>query len=83
MSRCPVQNFASTLTIGQLLGEFFLFFGREYQPEHHTVSIRCGKLLNKKDVYPKSREESMSIEDPFELTHDLGTAVLLLLMAVL
>lgn len=42
------------------------------QVELDCVSVRTGQLLPKYDVYKDWKQWRLCIEDPFEVTHDLG-----------
>lgn len=68
-------------TLAELLLEFFYLYAEEFDYEHMVVSVRRGTMLTKKekrwDKLPKTVKENhwFSIEDPFDLTHDLGRVV--------
>lgn len=65
-------------SLGSLLYHFFRFFARDFNYKDHVISIRLGAVLTKekKDWTPRrnSRHDRYwwCIEDPFELTHNLG-----------
>jgi DNA polymerase sigma len=65
---------------GKLLVEFFRFYGLEFDYVNCVVSVRTGGFFTKeaKDwKKPKHVREScfLGLEDPFEVTHNLGRVV--------
>ena len=53
----------------------FLFFSRVFSTRKSCASVRLAKSVAKGNVYPNARRWRISIEDPFELDHDLGSPV--------
>ena len=53
---------------------FFFFFSRVFSTRKSCASVRLAKSVAKGNVYPNARRWRISIEDPFELDHDLGLA---------
>ncbi|KAL6060945.1 RNA uridylyltransferase [Balamuthia mandrillaris] len=68
-------------SLGSLLAAFFCFYAHEFEYRHKVVSVRTGGCLTKEEKdwerIPTDIRENhwFSIEDPFELTHDLGRVV--------
>jgi DNA polymerase sigma len=58
-----------------LLG-FFRLYGHEFDFRNTVVSVRTGQYLNKKEKTWKASAKKdrhwLSVEDPFEVSHDLG-----------
>lgn len=71
----------NTETVGQLLIGFYKYYACEFDWDNSVVSIRVGRHLtkvekqwNEKD--PENRDNFLiAIEDPFELSHNLGRLV--------
>jgi len=70
------QNMQS---VGELLCNFFHRYAREFDWRKAVVSVRSGVYLTKQEKRWTTKEKGFrgdrhlfSIEDPFELTHDLG-----------
>jgi hypothetical protein len=63
--------------VGTLLVEFFVFYASKFNIMSDVVTIRLGRLGVSKHTVWKDRNVAMvanrlSIEDPFNLHHDLG-----------
>ena len=54
---------------------YIYFFSNIFNPRHSCASIRLGQTVEKGDVYPNGKRWRICIEDPFDLSHDLGTPV--------
>jgi len=72
----PVNND----TVGELLSGFFRRYTREFDFVKGVASVRTGSFLTKKDKNWTTKEAGVRghlfcIEDPFELTHDLGRVI--------
>jgi len=67
---------ANKLSLAQLLHGFFRLYAKEFDYRQHVISVRTGMYLDKvakKWNDSKGRDRHwVSIEDPFEVTHDLG-----------
>ncbi len=71
---------ANQETLGELLAAFFRFYCCEFEWEHQVVSVRTASLLSKAEKQwntPSVRRDHyyFAIEDPFEVTHNLGRLV--------
>eukprot|EP00163_Fabomonas_tropica_P013972 TRINITY_DN255_c1_g1_i1.p2 TRINITY_DN255_c1_g1~~TRINITY_DN255_c1_g1_i1.p2 ORF type:complete len:355 (-),score=64.14 TRINITY_DN255_c1_g1_i1:234-1298(-) len=70
---------ANKETVGELLCSFLGFFAHEFDRDHAVASIREGRLLRKDEVGWNTTEERnrhlFCIQDPFDLSHDLGRVV--------
>ncbi|CAI5723991.1 unnamed protein product [Hyaloperonospora brassicae] len=62
-------------SVGALLAGFFDFYAHRFNFEHDVVSIRTGSALSKTTKWSHPVSWRMSIEDPFELAHDVGRVV--------
>ena len=62
-------------TLGALVYGFFYFFSRVFSTRRSCASVRLAKSIAKGEIYPNARRWRISIEDPFELDHDLGSPV--------
>jgi len=69
-------------SLGQLLFSFFAFYALEYDWENSVVSVRTGKFLRKEECLWNKKIDFVTmdrflfaIEDPFEVTHNLGRLV--------
>ena len=62
-------------TVSELIYGFFYFFSNIFNTRHSCASIRLGQTVEKGDVYPNGKRWRICIEDPFDLSHDLGTPV--------
>ncbi|CAK9009597.1 Terminal uridylyltransferase 7 (TUTase 7) (Zinc finger CCHC domain-containing protein 6) [Durusdinium trenchii] len=63
--------------VGQLLADFFLFYGFQFDIRRTVVSVRLGKPAQRRDLenaYTQC-DWRLAIEDPFELSHDLGSKI--------
>lgn len=74
-------NSTNQETLSGLLLDFFYLYAEEFDYEQQVVCVRRGGLITKKekrwDKLPKTVKENhwFSIEDPFDLSHDLGRVV--------
>ncbi|ETL95836.1 hypothetical protein L917_06385 [Phytophthora nicotianae] len=77
----PTMDLPSTFgtsemnSVGALLAGFFDFYARRFNMEDEVVSIRMGRALSKTTKWSHPVSWRLSIEDPFELAHDLGRVV--------
>lgn len=62
-------------SVGALLIGFFRFYAAEFNYEHDVVSVRGGYALTKAAKWNRPTMWRLSIEDPFELTHDVARVV--------
>jgi len=69
----------NTASVGELLVGFFHRYQRDFDWPKGVVSVRTGLYLNKQEKKWTTKEKGFrgdrhlfSIEDPFEITHDLG-----------
>lgn len=62
-------------TIGASLAGFFQFYASEFDLEDKVVSIRTGFPQSKATKWSHSVPWRLSIEDPFELNHDVGRVI--------
>ena len=69
----------NTESVGQLLCGFFRRYAREFDYMKGVASVRTGTFLTKREKIWMTKEQGFKgdrhlfcIEDPFELTHDLG-----------
>jgi DNA polymerase sigma len=71
-------NYGQTnqLSLSELLAGFFKFYAHEHDFQNDIISIRIGGIIKRKDkVWTESGKKDfhlLSVEDPFEITHDLG-----------
>eukprot|EP01026_Neomeris_dumetosa_P044521 TRINITY_DN3756_c0_g1_i2.p1 TRINITY_DN3756_c0_g1~~TRINITY_DN3756_c0_g1_i2.p1 ORF type:complete len:383 (-),score=19.70 TRINITY_DN3756_c0_g1_i2:247-1329(-) len=69
---------SEVIGIGQLALGFFKFYDRflRRKSQDFVISVRLGRLLpqNQKQ-WPEGGRHLFSIEDPFEVDHDLGTVI--------
>eukprot|EP00897_Mesotaenium_endlicherianum_P002966 jgi/Mesen1/2698/ME000167S01843 len=76
-----LQEFGArnTETVGELLGAFFEYWAFRHDYNRAVISVRLGAYLSKdqKDWTRRVGNERhlICIEDPFEITHDLGRVV--------
>lgn len=71
---------ANTETLGELLVSFFEQYAQRFDYPSSVVSVRVGGCLTKAEKNwerPRNLRDNhwFSIEDPFEITHDLGRVV--------
>lgn len=62
-------------TLGELLFEFFKFFAHEFDYDNMVLSVRLGKLINKKDKTEKEWQHlnnHICVEEPFNKVRNLG-----------
>uniref|UniRef100_A0A0C9RX88 RNA uridylyltransferase n=1 Tax=Wollemia nobilis TaxID=56998 RepID=A0A0C9RX88_9CONI len=66
-------------TLGQLLSAFFDYWAFRHDYANSVISVRTGGLLSKNEKYWTRRigkeRHLICIEDPFEVSHDLGRVV--------
>ncbi|EEY69397.1 Poly(A) polymerase, putative [Phytophthora infestans T30-4] len=62
-------------SVGALLAGFFDFYARRFNMEDDVVSIRTGRALSKTTKWSHPVSWRLSIEDPFELAHDVGRVI--------
>ncbi|KAG6964267.1 hypothetical protein JG688_00007774 [Phytophthora aleatoria] len=62
-------------SVGALLAGFFDFYARRFNMEDEVVSIRMGRALSKTTKWSHPVSWRLSIEDPFELAHDVGRVI--------
>lgn len=68
----PSQN---TMSIGELLMQFFHFYTREFNWRQHAVCIRkheSGKHVDKNSLMLPATDDQWYVEDPFDLKHNLA-----------
>jgi len=70
---------ANTMSMAELFCHFFHYYTNEFDVRNSVVSVRCGRLLTKREKgwdAKFSRDNMLlTIEDPFETTHNLGRLV--------
>jgi DNA polymerase sigma len=70
---------ANKESVGELLAAFFRYFAYEFDYETMVLSVRLGRLLTKEEkgwgVCKEKENYLFTLEDPFELTHNLGKVV--------
>lgn len=62
-------------SVGALLAGFFHFYSSEFNWEDEVVSVRMGAPLPKAMKWSHPVPWRISIEDPFELAHDVGRVI--------
>lgn len=62
-------------SVGALLGGFFEFYAQRFNVEDEVISVRTGTALSKTTKWSHAVSWRISIEDPFELAHDVGRVV--------
>ncbi len=68
-------------TVGELLYAFFRWYACEFDWDNAVISVRTGKFLSKVEKHWDHKTEDsrdnfyLTIEDPFEITHNLGRIV--------
>ncbi|GMF09241.1 unnamed protein product [Phytophthora lilii] len=62
-------------SVGALLAGFFDFYAHRFNMEDDVVSIRMGRPLSKTTKWSHPVSWRLSIEDPFELAHDIGRVI--------
>ncbi|CAH0491311.1 unnamed protein product [Peronospora farinosa] len=62
-------------SVGALLAGFFDFYAHHFSMENEVVSVRMGNALSKTTKWSYPVFWRLSIEDPFELAHDVGRVV--------
>ncbi|KAG7390371.1 Zinc finger, CCHC domain-containing protein [Phytophthora pseudosyringae] len=62
-------------SVGALLAGFFDFYAHRFNMEDEVVSIRMGRALSKTTKWSHPVSWRLSIEDPFELAHDVGRVI--------
>ncbi|KAI9825112.1 MAG: hypothetical protein M1832_001432 [Thelocarpon impressellum] len=59
--------------LGELLFQFFRFYGHEIDYDSSVVSVRQGKLLSKEDKgWHLMQNNSLCVEEPFNVSRNLG-----------
>lgn len=77
----PLSDVPSTFgtsfqdSVGALLAGFFQFYASQFNVEDDVVSIRTGAPLSKTTKWSHPVPWRISIEDPFELAHDVGRVI--------
>lgn len=70
---------ANKESTGELLAAFFRYFAYEFDYDTMVISVRCGRMLTKEEKgwnVSKEKENCLfTLEDPFEVTHNLGKVV--------
>lgn len=66
---------AADETIGGLLSGFFEYYASVFNMEDEVVSIRTGMSLSKVTKWSRPVHWRLSIEDPFELMHDVARVI--------
>lgn len=60
-------------TLGELLFQFFRYYGHEVDYEKHVVSVREGKLISKEEKgWHLLQNNRLCVEEPFNTTRNLG-----------
>lgn len=60
-------------TLGELLFQFFRFYAHEFDYSTHVLSIRLGKLINKRDKkWHLALNNMLCVEEPFNINRNLG-----------
>ncbi|RLN87613.1 hypothetical protein BBJ28_00005246 [Nothophytophthora sp. Chile5] len=62
-------------SVGALLAGFFQFYAHRFNMEDEVVSVRTGSALSKTTKWSHPVSWRLSIEDPFELAHDVGRVI--------
>ncbi|KAG7398511.1 Zinc finger, CCHC domain-containing protein [Phytophthora boehmeriae] len=62
-------------SVGALLAGFFDFYAYRFNMEDDVVSVRSGTALSKTTKWSHPTSWRLSIEDPFELAHDVGRVI--------
>ena len=68
----------NTMTVGELLVNFFYYYGFEYDYIHSVVTIRQRGTLDREEKCCDSLWKMMmqlSIEDPFEIDYDVAHVI--------
>ncbi|PCH08041.1 PAP/25A-associated [Penicillium occitanis (nom. inval.)] len=64
---------ANKQTLGELLFQFFRYYGHEVNYEKHVVSVREGKLISKEEKgWHLLQNNRLCVEEPFNTTRNLG-----------
>lgn len=70
---------ANQESLGELLAGFFEFYSTKFDWDNSVISVRTGRFLTKEEkqwIPGKSDQNCFcTIEDPFEITHNLGRVV--------
>ncbi|KAI9916506.1 hypothetical protein PsorP6_017187 [Peronosclerospora sorghi] len=64
-----------TNSVGALLAGFFDYYAHRFNLEEKVVSVRIGSALSKTTKWSRPVSLKPSIEDTFELAHDVGRVV--------
>eukprot|EP00644_Phytophthora_capsici_P004174 jgi/Phyca11/527173/estExt2_fgenesh1_pm.C_PHYCAscaffold_170043 len=81
LEKFPTMELSSTFgtsemnSVGALLGGFFDFYAHRFNMEDEVASIRVGRALPKTTKWSHPVSWRLSIEDPFELAHDVGRVI--------
>ncbi|KAK1939353.1 UTP:RNA uridylyltransferase 1 [Phytophthora citrophthora] len=81
LQKFPTVEFSSTFgtsemnSVGALLAGFFDFYAHRFNMEDEVASIRVGRALPKTTKWSHPVSWRLSIEDPFELAHDVGRVI--------
>ncbi|QSZ37358.1 hypothetical protein DSL72_009456 [Monilinia vaccinii-corymbosi] len=60
-------------TLGELLFQFFRFYGHEYDYENQVVSVRSGKQISKQEKgWSIGTNNTLCVEEPFNVGRNLG-----------
>ncbi|KAA8568123.1 hypothetical protein EYC84_008525 [Monilinia fructicola] len=60
-------------TLGELLFQFFRFYGHEYDYENQVVSVRSGKQISKQEKgWSIGTNNKLCVEEPFNVGRNLG-----------
>jgi hypothetical protein len=66
-------------SLAELVWQFFEYWAWKHDYMHGVVSVRCGRVVSKDDKDWTRRvgneRHLLCVEDPFELSHDLGRTV--------
>jgi hypothetical protein len=62
-------------SVGALLCGFFRFYACDFNVDDDVVSVRTGLPLAKASKWSRTPPWRISIEDPFEISHDVGRVV--------
>eukprot|EP01133_Synstelium_polycarpum_P015594 gene15594-18526_t len=63
-----------TMTLGQLLYEFFKYYARTFDYEN-TISVRTGGIIKEKVWDDMTRDHYLKIEDPFDTSFNIARSI--------